>query len=87
MQPPFNSGLANIQKLQFYGLFKQATIGDINTSRPSFFDFVGQKKWYHCITYHEALRIYIKFYMRIEGIAGKLTKVSRRKVPLEHMFT
>ncbi|CAM9286046.1 unnamed protein product, partial [Ectocarpus fasciculatus] len=33
------------QKLQFYGLYKQATIGDVNTSRPSFFDFVGQKKW------------------------------------------
>lgn len=32
-------------KLQFYGLFKQATIGDVNVPRPGIFDFVGRAKW------------------------------------------
>ena len=28
-----------------YGLYKQATVGDNNTSKPSFIDMVGTKKW------------------------------------------
>uniref|UniRef100_A0A3Q0SP98 Diazepam binding inhibitor, acyl-CoA binding protein n=1 Tax=Amphilophus citrinellus TaxID=61819 RepID=A0A3Q0SP98_AMPCI len=28
-----------------YGLYKQATVGDINTERPGFFDFTGKAKW------------------------------------------
>ena len=35
----------NDEKLQIYGLYKQATIGDINTSAPGFFDFAGNAKW------------------------------------------
>jgi acyl-CoA-binding protein len=31
--------------LQLYALYKQATVGDVNTSRPSQFDFVGRAKW------------------------------------------
>jgi diazepam-binding inhibitor (GABA receptor modulator, acyl-CoA-binding protein) len=31
--------------LQLYALYKQATIGDVNTSRPGAFDFVGRAKW------------------------------------------
>jgi diazepam-binding inhibitor (GABA receptor modulator, acyl-CoA-binding protein) len=31
--------------LQLYALYKQATIGDVNTSRPGQFDFVGRAKW------------------------------------------
>ena len=31
--------------LMLYGLFKQSTIGDINTERPSFWDLVGKSKW------------------------------------------
>ena len=34
----------NKTKLEFYGLYKQATVGDINTSRPGFFDAVGTSK-------------------------------------------
>ncbi|SGZ01176.1 BQ5605_C044g12178 [Microbotryum silenes-dioicae] len=30
---------------QFYGLYKQATVGDVNTSRPGMMDFVGKAKW------------------------------------------
>ena len=28
-----------------YGLYKQATVGDNNTPKPSFLDFKGVKKW------------------------------------------
>lgn len=31
--------------LDLYALYKQATIGDINTQRPMFFDLQGQAKW------------------------------------------
>lgn len=31
--------------LQLYALYKQATVGDVNTSRPGQFDFVGRAKW------------------------------------------
>ncbi|CAM6107313.1 unnamed protein product [Calypogeia fissa] len=32
-------------KLILYGLFKQATVGNVNTSRPGMFDFKGKAKW------------------------------------------
>ncbi|XP_039907493.1 acyl-CoA-binding protein-like [Simochromis diagramma] len=28
-----------------YGLYKQATVGDINTECPGFLDFTGKAKW------------------------------------------
>jgi diazepam-binding inhibitor (GABA receptor modulator, acyl-CoA-binding protein) len=31
--------------LELYGLYKQATVGDVNTVRPMFWDMVGQAKW------------------------------------------
>ena len=37
--------LTNDQKLQMYGLFKQATVGKVNTSRPWAIDMVGAAKW------------------------------------------
>ena len=33
------------QRLQLYGLYKQATVGDINTSKPMALDMVGSAKW------------------------------------------
>ncbi|CAI5670766.1 unnamed protein product [Oreochromis niloticus] len=33
------------EMLQIYSLFKQATVGDVNTSRPGMFDFTGKAKW------------------------------------------
>ena len=35
----------NDMKLMFYSLYKQATVGNINTSRPGMFDMVGKAKW------------------------------------------
>ena len=37
--------LSNEDKLVFYSLFKQGTIGDCNTTRPGMFDIVGKYKW------------------------------------------
>ena len=37
--------LPNQAKLQLYGLFKQATVGPCNTSKPSLIDQVGRAKW------------------------------------------
>ena len=31
--------------LELYALFKQATVGDVNTERPGMFDFKGRAKW------------------------------------------
>lgn len=31
--------------LELYALFKQATVGDVNTDRPGFMDFKGRAKW------------------------------------------
>ncbi|VDM58728.1 unnamed protein product [Angiostrongylus costaricensis] len=36
---------SNDQKLQFYSLYKQATIGDVNTEMPGIFSIVERKKW------------------------------------------
>jgi len=32
-------------QLTFYKYYKQATVGDVNTSRPGLLDFVGKAKW------------------------------------------
>ena len=34
------------KKLEFYGLYKQATSGKCSTSRPGMFDFAGRAKWW-----------------------------------------
>lgn len=35
----------NLRKLALYGLFKQATVGDVTGKRPGFADFVGRAKY------------------------------------------
>ena len=35
----------NEELLQLYGLFKQATVGDCDTARPSMYDMKGCAKW------------------------------------------
>ena len=39
------SKLSDEKKLEIYGLFKQGTVGDCNTSRPGMLDFKGKAKW------------------------------------------
>jgi diazepam-binding inhibitor (GABA receptor modulating acyl-CoA-binding protein) len=38
-------GPTDDEKLRFYGLYKQATVGNCNTPQPGFFDQVGRAKW------------------------------------------
>uniref|UniRef100_A0A3Q1GAB5 Acyl-CoA-binding protein n=1 Tax=Acanthochromis polyacanthus TaxID=80966 RepID=A0A3Q1GAB5_9TELE len=33
------------EMLQVYSLFKQASVGDVNTARPGMLDFTGKAKW------------------------------------------
>lgn len=33
------------QLLELYALYKQATVGDVNTERPGLLDFKGKAKW------------------------------------------
>ncbi|OAF68068.1 D3,D2-enoyl-CoA isomerase [Intoshia linei] len=37
--------VTNSEKLKLYGLYKQATIGKCNTSKPSLTDLIGKAKW------------------------------------------
>ncbi|CAE6442857.1 unnamed protein product [Rhizoctonia solani] len=32
-------------QLTFYSLYKQGTVGDVNTARPGLLDFTGKAKW------------------------------------------
>ncbi|MEX0605780.1 MAG: acyl-CoA-binding protein [Marinobacter sp.] len=36
---------SNDLKLEFYGLYKQATVGDVSGKRPGMMDFVGRAKY------------------------------------------
>ncbi|KAI7809025.1 endozepine, partial [Triplophysa rosa] len=33
------------EMLEIYSLYKQATVGDVNTARPGMLDFAGKAKW------------------------------------------
>ena len=35
----------NTTMLNLYALYKQASVGDVNTKRPGMTDFVGRAKW------------------------------------------
>lgn len=37
--------LDDVQSLQLYGLYKQATVGDVNRDQPSELDIVAYSKW------------------------------------------
>uniref|UniRef100_H2YAS2 ACB domain-containing protein n=1 Tax=Ciona savignyi TaxID=51511 RepID=H2YAS2_CIOSA len=61
----------NDVKLQIYALFKQATIGANNTTKPGTFNFVGQAKWnawngLGSMSQDEAKEAYVKL---IQGMA------------------
>merc|ERR1712098_267259 len=40
-----NKTLSNDELKEVYALYKQATVGDINTERPGMFDMKGKAKW------------------------------------------
>jgi len=43
-QPPTTTA-SDQDKLKVYALFKQATVGDCNTEKPSFFSIKESEKW------------------------------------------
>uniref|UniRef100_A0A8C6UZL4 Diazepam binding inhibitor (GABA receptor modulator, acyl-CoA binding protein) n=1 Tax=Neogobius melanostomus TaxID=47308 RepID=A0A8C6UZL4_9GOBI len=36
---------ADDEMLKIYSLYKQASVGDVNTARPGMLDFTGKAKW------------------------------------------
>ncbi|WP_166256857.1 acyl-CoA-binding protein [Marinobacter salicampi] len=55
---------SNELKLEFYGLYKQATEGDVSGKRPGMMDFVGRAKYdawasYKGMSKDEAMQKYI----------------------------
>ena len=42
---PNLASLTDEKKLEIYALFKQGSIGDVNTARPGMLDFKGKAKW------------------------------------------
>ena len=40
-----NLYISDEMKLQLYGMYKQATMGNNDCESPGFFDFVGKAKW------------------------------------------
>ena len=59
---------------KLYGLYKQATIGDNNTSEPTgIFDFVGKRKW-ACWNENKGLNTYnseIKYIILVNELIKK----------------
>lgn len=61
-----SKSVSNDDKLKVYALFKQATVGDVNTDRPGgFFNFEANAKWdawngLKGMTKEEAMRQYIE---------------------------
>ena len=43
--PKLNGSPSNEEKGTLYGLYKQATVGDVNTTQPYFYEVVARGKW------------------------------------------
>lgn len=69
---PRLKNISTEQKLRFYALYKQATVGACNVEKPSSFDLVGLSKWksWHSIgitmSKSEAMNAYVEEVKRIE---------------------
>jgi|GEM_PF-4869919 len=62
--------LADKQKVILYGLYMQATAGNNDTIKPSFFDFKEKEKWkswkrYYGLTSEEAQKMYIETALKL----------------------
>merc|ERR1712133_322706 len=45
MSNKINKNLSNEELLEVYALYKQGSVGDVNTARPGMLDFKGKAKW------------------------------------------
>ncbi len=43
--PRLNGSPSNEEKGKLYGLYKQATVGDVNTTQPYFYEVMARGKW------------------------------------------
>ena len=62
----------DLQLLELYSLYKQATAGDATGKRPGAFDFKGRAKWdawkqREGLSREEAMRQYVELVDRLEG--------------------
>lgn len=60
-----SKALSDAHLLELYGLFKQATMSDCSTPKPSFFDRRGRAKWHawqscHGLSESQAQRQYVQ---------------------------
>ena len=58
------------EKLVLYGLYKQATEGDVSTRRPGMFDMLGRAKWdawqqQEGYTSQEAKQLYVESMLKV----------------------
>jgi len=63
--------VSNEQKLRFYGLYKQVTIGNCNVSKPYFWDMVGVSKWdawnsFKDVKKEDCMKLYIQEVSKVE---------------------
>ena len=63
---------SDLQLLELYSLYKQATMGNATGKRPGAFDFKGRAKWEawkqrEGLSREEAMRQYIELVDRLEG--------------------
>uniref|UniRef100_A0A672MJJ9 Acyl-CoA-binding protein n=1 Tax=Sinocyclocheilus grahami TaxID=75366 RepID=A0A672MJJ9_SINGR len=64
---------ADAEMLDIYSLYKQATVGDVNTARPGMLDFTGKAKWdaweaKKGMSKDDAMKAYIA---KVEELKGK----------------
>ncbi|XP_016417176.1 acyl-CoA-binding protein-like [Sinocyclocheilus rhinocerous] len=64
---------ADAEMLEIYSLYKQATVGDVNTARPGMLDFTGKAKWdaweaKKGMSKDDAMKAYIA---KVEELKGK----------------
>ncbi|XP_052003775.1 acyl-CoA-binding protein [Xyrauchen texanus] len=64
---------ADAEMLEIYSLYKQGTVGDVNTARPGMLDFTGKAKWdawetKKGMSKEDAVKAYIA---KVEELKGK----------------
>jgi acyl-CoA-binding protein len=80
---------SNNEKLRFYGLFKQATVGPCNTQKPSWIDVVARAKWdswnsFKELSKEEAMEEYIDEVIRFLKRFPERPKVVELVKDLQH---
>ncbi|KAJ8252786.1 hypothetical protein GJAV_G00205570 [Gymnothorax javanicus] len=66
---------SDAEKLEIYSLYKQVTVGDVNTDRPGMLDFTGKAKWdawtkKKGMSKEDAMEAYVKLVDQLKGKYG-----------------